>query len=115
MSAAAPGRRVVEHVFQPEHPASRGHFEGNPIIPGAVLLSESILAIERAVGLPHPPFGISSAKFLHPVRPGERVVIEFSRTEGGEISFRCTVEGKSVLTGRLSCPEPSCPDLSKAG
>ena len=52
MSARAPGRGVVERVFQPDHPSSRGHFEGNPIIPGAVLLSETILAIERSIGAP---------------------------------------------------------------
>lgn len=115
MSTAAPGRQVIEHVFQTEHPASRGHFEGNPIIPGAVLLSESILAIERVLGLPRAPFAISSAKFLHPVRPGDRVVIEFSCGAGGEISFRCAVGEKTVLTGLLLCPDPSCPDLSKAG
>jgi len=106
VSAAAPRRGVVERVFQPDHPSSRGHFEGNPIIPGAVLLSEAILAIERSIGAPRAPFSISSAKFLRPARPGDRVVIEFSRS-GGEISFSCAVEGRIVLTGRMSCPGPS--------
>jgi 3-hydroxymyristoyl/3-hydroxydecanoyl-(acyl carrier protein) dehydratase len=108
VSASATGRRVLEHVFQPNHPSSRGHFEGNPIIPGAVLLNEAIAAIGRAEGLPPAPIAISSAKFLHPARPGDRVVIEFSRG-GDAIDFSCAVEGKTVLTGQLSCPAPSKP------
>lgn len=106
MSAAASRCGVIERVFQPDHPSSRGHFEGNPVIPGAVLLSEAILAIERSIGAPRAPFAISSAKFLRPARPGDRVVIEFSRS-GGEMSFSCAVEGRIVLTCRMSCLGPS--------
>lgn len=105
MSAAAPRRGVVERVFEPDHPSSRGHFEGNPVIPGAVLLSEAILAIERSIGAPRAPFAISAAKFLRPARPGDRVVIEFSRS-GAEISISCAVEGRIVLSCRMSCPGP---------
>jgi 3-hydroxyacyl-[acyl-carrier-protein] dehydratase len=92
----------VERVFQADHPASRGHFEGNPIIPGALLLSETILAIEPAVaaGL---PLVVTSAKFLHPARPGDRVEIEFSRGARGEVRFTCAVGGTTVLTGQMSC------------
>jgi 3-hydroxyacyl-[acyl-carrier-protein] dehydratase len=108
VSAAAPRRGVVEHLVAPDHPSSRGHFEGNPIIPGAVLLSEAVLAIERSIGAPRAPFAISSAKFLRPARPGDRVVIEFSRS-GGELGFSCAVEGRIVLTGKMSCPGPSTP------
>ena len=108
MSAAAARHGVVERVFPQDHPASHGHFEGNPIIPGAVLLSEAILAIERSIGAPRAPFAISSAKFLRPARPGDRVVIEFSRS-GGELGFSCAVEGRIVLTGKMSCPGPSTP------
>jgi len=94
------GTAVVERVFQPDHPASRGHFAGNPIIPGAVLLSETLTAI--ALGSRLAPFVITSAKFLHPARPGDRVVIEFSRT-GAEVRFTCSVDAKPVLTGQISC------------
>jgi 3-hydroxymyristoyl/3-hydroxydecanoyl-(acyl carrier protein) dehydratase len=94
---------VVERVFQSDHPASQGHFPGNPIIPGAVLLSETIMAIEHDCDASLVPFRIISAKFLHPARPGERVVIEFSRSGAGEVEFACTVGGRAVLTGRISC------------
>ncbi|HEX6690717.1 MAG TPA: hypothetical protein VF110_06155 [Burkholderiales bacterium] len=97
----------LERVLQPDHPASRGHFAGNPIIPGAVLLSETVLAI--APGL-DAPLVVTSAKFPHPARPGDRVVIEVSRSGRSEIRFSCSVEGKSVLIGQMSCPAlPTAP------
>jgi 3-hydroxymyristoyl/3-hydroxydecanoyl-(acyl carrier protein) dehydratase len=91
-------------VLQPDHPASRGHFAGNPIIPGAVLLSETVMAIAAGLDAARAPLLISSAKFPHPARPGDRVMIEFSRGERSEIRFSCSVEGKPVLTGQMSCP-----------
>jgi 3-hydroxyacyl-[acyl-carrier-protein] dehydratase len=94
---------VIELVFRPDHPASRGHFPGDPIIPGAVLLSETLLAIEAGLGAGLVPFQITSAKFLHPTRPGDRVSIEFSRTAAGQVRFACAVQGRPVLTGQVSC------------
>jgi len=94
---------VIERVLQPDHPASQGHFPGNPIIPGAVLLSETLLAIEAGFGASLVPFQITSAKFLYPTRPGDRVVIEFSRTTRGDVSFACAVAGRAVLTGQIKC------------
>ena len=94
---------MIERVFQPDHPASQGHFPGDPIIPGAVLLSETLLAIAAALGASLVPFQITSAKFLHPTRPGDRVLIEFSRPARGEVRFTCAVGGRPVLTGQVSC------------
>lgn len=98
---------MIELVFAPDHPAAQGHFPGNPIIPGAVLLSEALLAIEDRMGARLAPFQVTAAKFLHPTRPGDRVLIEFSRTPGGAVRFACAVQGTLVLTGQVSCRAPS--------
>ena len=97
---------MIERIFQPDHPASQGHFPGNPIIPGAVLLSETLKAIEVGLGVSLGPFQIRSAKFLHPARPGDRVLIQFSRTAQGEIKFTCATAGILVLTGQISWHVP---------
>lgn len=94
---------MIEHVFKADHPALEGHFPGNPVVPGAMLLSETLQAIEAGLGAQLAPFRIASAKFLHPARPGDRVRIEFSRDAAGEIRFTCSVGGRPVLTGRISC------------
>ena len=103
---------MIEQELQADHPASRGHFPDNPIIPGAVLLSETLQAIEASAGTRLAPFRISSAKFLHPTRPGSRLVIEYSRTAAGEIGFTARVHGRTVLTGRLQCRDAAKPDRS---
>lgn len=105
MSEARPA--VIERVLQRDHPASQGHFPGNPIIPGAVLLDEILRAIEAELDAGLAPFRIRSAKFLHPARPGDRLLIRFSRIPGGEIRFTCAVGETPVLTGQVSCHAPS--------
>lgn len=97
---------MIERDLLPDHPASRGHFPGDPIIPGAVLLGETLAAIEGSLGVRLAPFRITSAKFLHPARPGNRLVIEYSRAASGEISFTSRVDGTSVVTGRIRCRAP---------
>ena len=93
---------MIERVFQADHPALQGHFPGNPIVPGAMLLSEALQAIEAGLGASLVPFSIASAKFHHPARPGDRIRIDFSRASGGEIRFTCAVDGRPVLTGKVS-------------
>ena len=95
---------VIDKVFPHDHPASQGHFPGNPIIPGAVLLDETLRAIEAGPDAGLAPFRIRSAKFLHPARPGDRMLIRFSRTPEGEIRFVCSVGETPVLTGQIRSP-----------
>ena len=97
---------VIEKVFQYDHPASQGHFPDNPIIPGAVLLSETAQAITAGLDSAPALYQIRSAKFLHPVRPGDRVQIRYSHDARGEIRFTCAVEGRPVMTGQMACSAP---------
>ena len=92
--------------FAADHVAARGHFPDNPIIPGALLLSEALRAIEADRGKSLVLWQIKSAKFVHPVRPGERVSIDFSRRDEKRISFSCKVGATLVLAGEAVC-EPS--------
>jgi hypothetical protein len=38
---------------------------------------------------------------LRPVRPGDRVTIQWSAQSSGEIRFECLLQGQPVLTGAL--------------
>jgi 3-hydroxyacyl-[acyl-carrier-protein] dehydratase len=89
------------------HPATDGHFPGDPIVPGAVLLRE----IVRAIATDHPGAicrEIAAAKFLHPVRPGETLAIDWDGTTSGEIRFTCSISpaGLRVVTGQLRFGPP---------
>ena len=93
---------ILERRFATPHPAAEGHFPGDPIIPGAVLFSDTLSAIADYLGIVVDACEIKSAKFFRPVRPGETLRIEFSRAPG-EIKFVCRVEDYSVLSGQVLC------------
>lgn len=94
---------TAERIFPADHPAVPGHFPGNPIIPGAVLLDEALRAAGAGLGVSLSSCRIKSAKFLAPVRPGDRVVITFDRSGTGVIRFTCEVGGRTVLKGEVAC------------
>ena len=85
--------------FAADHPCGAGHFPGNPIIPGALLLDEVLALIGAHAGLDEGTWHIRSAKFPQPVRPGDEVHIYYTRTASGEIRFECDVSGSKVLAG----------------
>ena len=98
---------TIECWFAPDHPAAAGHFPGNPIIPGAVLLAETLRLIEKDLGRSLSPLRIRAAKFFFPTRPGDRVVIELTGRAPGDIRFACSVNGRKVLEGQLECNVPA--------
>jgi 3-hydroxyacyl-[acyl-carrier-protein] dehydratase len=65
------------------HPAFTGHFPGSPLLPGVVLLDEML----RVVGAGADGWVVSSAKFLHPVRPDETLTFEHDVLANGAIRF----------------------------
>ena len=90
----------TETRFAPDHPTAAGHFPGNPIIPGALLLDSVISAIAKveAIGT---PYELRAVKFLRPVRPGDRLRIEW-REERGVLHFRVLAEaGQVAASGTL--------------
>ncbi len=84
-----------------EHPSFAGHFPGNPIIPGAVLLDEILAAIERAQGRPAAAWAVKWVKFLRPVRPGDELALEITAVPGGDTRFRCWIGAFEVITGSV--------------
>jgi len=94
-SVDAPWSEVV-HRFDAGHPTAAGHFPGNPIIPGALLLDHALSAIGAAA-----PVEIQVAKFLRPVRPGDSVQIRWQQQSGGTVKFECRVRDALALSGAL--------------
>ena len=89
-------------TLAPDHRATRGHFPGNPIIPGAVLLSETLSAISSAEHRDFALWAVSFAKFPAPARPGDRVGIEYT-VDGTRLILACSVEKRTVLKVELMC------------
>jgi 3-hydroxymyristoyl/3-hydroxydecanoyl-(acyl carrier protein) dehydratase len=85
-----------------DHPCLEGHFPGRPLVPAVVLLEMAFKVIVEQLGQPMQLCGISAAKFLRPVSPGEAVSVSFERdTAANAISFRCTTAGGLVAQGRF--------------
>lgn len=89
-------------IFPANHPTGAGHFPGNPIIPGALLLAEVLHTIEQAEGVAYSACNVKNAKFLAPARPGDTVEIEYAKSAQGTLNFDCLVTGSKVLSGAVS-------------
>jgi 3-hydroxyacyl-[acyl-carrier-protein] dehydratase len=98
--------KVVEKTFALDHPCAAGHFPGNPIIPGAVLLDEVLQAVEQIHGGSVGACVIKSAKFFRPTRPGERVAIRLETLANGDVRFECRVREHAVAAGTLALGPP---------
>lgn len=93
------------------HPAFDGHFPGAPILPGVVLLDETLRAVQRAAWLSEEGWQVATAKFLRPVRPGEELTLEHERLPNGSIRFTIRSDGLPVANGTLiPSPHPDEPD-----
>ncbi len=84
------------------HLSAEGHFPGNPIVPGALLLSEVVRSWEQIISAPLENMTIKVAKFLSPTRPGDTISVQFERLNASSVKFRCAVRETTVLTGHLN-------------
>ncbi len=85
-----------------DHPALTGHFPGNPIVPGVVLLDEVIHALSAYIGRPVKVTGFSAVKFVAPLAPQQSCAIVLTAKEAGRASFEVKMEGQKIVTGNLT-------------
>lgn len=93
----------VVRRFGADHPSFAGHFPGQPVLPGVVLLAEVMEAL-RTAGLPDLPgerFDLRAVKFLSPVRPGDEVRIEL-QGEAGRARFEVHCGDKVAASGQIA-------------
>jgi 3-hydroxyacyl-[acyl-carrier-protein] dehydratase len=100
-------------TFSRDDPIFAGHFPGNPLVPG-VILTEALaqtagIAAAAAHGKSARPLFLLSAiramKFLHAVRPEERIVLRANKLAeiDGLLQFKveALVNSKQVVAGEL--------------
>ncbi len=96
LASADAGWSTAEHRFDAGHPTAAGHFPGNAIIPGALLLDHVLSTFVAAA-----PLEVQVAKFLAPVRPGDKVAIRWRRQDTGAVAFECRVGETLALSGAV--------------
>lgn len=91
--AIAPGESATcRKTFSAEQPFFRGHFPGDPLVPGVILAEALAQTAGLAGGQPGRAFRLSAIKtmkFLRAVRPGEEITLAARRvaTAGGLWQF----------------------------
>jgi 3-hydroxymyristoyl/3-hydroxydecanoyl-(acyl carrier protein) dehydratase len=90
--------RVSDEVSA-EHAAFAGHFPGNPMVPGVLLLARVARAATAAFGAS--VGGVPAVKFLAPLRPGERFEVELEPPAHAAVRFRVVRDGALIASGTL--------------
>ncbi len=90
----------VEVVVADDHPALAGHFPGEPLVPGVVVLDCVAAVAEKEFGACR-LVAIPAVKFLAPVRPDERFLIALRRCDTTGIAFECRRQTTILVRGRM--------------
>jgi 3-hydroxymyristoyl/3-hydroxydecanoyl-(acyl carrier protein) dehydratase len=92
----------VERVIPESHPGLPGHFPGNPVVPGVVILDMVLLVLSewrpdsRVIGMP-------DIKFVSPLLPGQPFTIELRQEESGQpLRFECRTDEQCLARGRFT-------------
>ena len=90
----------ITHDVPADHPVFVGHFPGQPLLPGALLVSEVMEAMARVPAMvarlgAHPT--LAAVKFLSPVRPGATVDISLHPETGASRGVRFEVRCGDVI------------------
>lgn len=78
-----------------------GHFPGNPIVPGVILLDEVITAFRDYAGRPVTISAFPNIKFVSPLLPDKEFDVSFEEKKEGLVSFSMKARDKIIVTGQL--------------
>ena len=87
-----------------DHPAFAGHFPGQPLLPGVLLLAqvlEAALADPALIGRLGDAPRLSNAKFLSPVRPGDRIEMTFDTASNLRLGFEVRCGERLAASGQF--------------
>jgi 3-hydroxyacyl-[acyl-carrier-protein] dehydratase len=86
------------HQIEPLHPSLPGHFPGNPIVPGVLILQRVLKAAASSFGAA--VSDVTVAKFHARLKPDEQFSIVLERSANGTIHFR-VLRGETLISGGI--------------
>ena len=94
----------MQFSINADHPVLPGHFPGNPIVPGVVILDHILAAV--AVAFPaYQVNGIRKLKFLRPLLSGKICDVQLADIKAGRLRFLCLQAGERIAEGNLLLEE----------
>jgi len=86
-------------TIKKDHPSLSGHFPGNPVIPGVVILEEVLEAIRQTEPGMISLLGAPSVKFHTPLRPEEEMTIRLEPYQPQGRGFTCMTGTRLIASG----------------
>jgi len=80
------------------HPCFAGHFSGNPIVPGVIILNYAQQQLLNSLPACHIK-GLPQAKFLHTLKPNESFTISLQQHSITNVKFTCSKGEQLLATG----------------
>lgn len=85
--------------IESDHPALPGHFPGNPVVPGVLLLQHVATALAQWRGEKMTRLDV---KFLAPLLPAQEAIIEL-RQDAARVRFTIRRRDDILARGTLEC------------
>ena len=85
-----------------DHPSLPGHFPGQPVVPGVVILDQVSAHAIAACAVPCRVARIPQVKFVAPLLPDEEATIELDLDQAsGRARFRVVRDTQVIASGEL--------------
>ena len=81
-----------------QHPALPGHFPGQPLVPGVILLEQLALALHAWRG--QRLAGVLEAKFVAPLLPDQVATLRLTEADAQRARFRFEIRRDDILLAR---------------
>lgn len=88
------------------HPSLKGHFPGNPVVPGVIILDE-VMQIIKSIKPDFLVKTIPAVKFTQPLLAEQRVNVEIIHKTDTSISFNCLHNENKIASGQFALKSSS--------
>lgn len=91
---------TMHFVVPADHPSLPGHFPGQPVVPGVLLLDAVRAALAGSIG-EIAALTLPQVKFLQPLLPDQLADIELTETTAGRWRFRILRGDEPIASGEM--------------
>jgi 3-hydroxyacyl-[acyl-carrier-protein] dehydratase len=87
----------------PDHPCFAGHFPGQPILPGVLLLERVMALAQTSLEGPLNECTVYNVKFFAAVTPGDAIDVQLTAAHPGDYRFTVRISQAGGAGGVLAC------------